>query len=98
LPSRECACLEHHKINGALNDYRQHRVGNHSLASSTSNRTSAKLPAPARPARSLKSALRPSESGFAKIGQSRVPVFVNEDHAKTTILEQNRVRNYPDRT
>lgn len=48
--------------------------------------------------RSLKSALRTGESGFAKIGQSWVPVFVDEDHAKTTILEQNRIRNYPDRT
>ena len=38
------------------------------------------------PASSLNSALRPRESGFAKIGQSWAPKFVNEDHAKTAIL------------
>ena len=51
----------------------------------------------ARPASSLYSALCPRKRGFAKIGQSWTPVFVNEDHAKTAILEQNRIGNYPDR-
>ena len=51
----------------------------------------------ARLASSLNSALRPRESGFTKIGKSWVPVFVNEDHAKTAIFEQNRIRNYPNR-
>jgi hypothetical protein len=51
----------------------------------------------ARSASSLNSALRPRESGFTKIGKSWVPVFVNEDHAKTAIFEQNRIRNYPNR-
>jgi len=46
---------------------------------------------------SLNSALCPQESGFAKICQSRASMFVNKDHSKTTILEQNRIRNYPNR-
>jgi hypothetical protein len=48
-------------------------------------------------ANSVDPALRPRESSFAKIGQFRVPMFVNEDHPKTAIFEQNRIGNYPDR-
>ena len=51
----------------------------------------------ARPESSLNSALRSRESGFAKIGQSWVAMFVNEDHAKAAVFVQNRFRNYPDR-
>src|SRR5262245_55990946 len=48
-------------------------------------------------AASVKSALHPREGGFAKFGQLRASMSVNDDHAQSPVLEQDRIRKRSDR-